>query len=88
MSSVRVSVEWFFGDIKNYFKFLAFKMNLKIQLSAVGKSFIVCTILQKARSCLYGFLNSRSYEIDRPSLIWMGTCFGIQLFIVLKLYFT
>ena len=38
MSSVRMSVEWLFGDIVNYFKFLDFKKNLKISLSTVGKS--------------------------------------------------
>lgn len=37
MSSVRVSVEWIFGDIINYFKFTDFKKNLKIELSAVGR---------------------------------------------------
>ena len=36
MSSVRVSVEWVFGDIKNYFKFLDFRKNLKKKSSAVG----------------------------------------------------
>ena len=41
MSAVRMSVEWLFGDIINYFKFLDFKKNLKISLSAVGKMFIV-----------------------------------------------
>ena len=30
MSAVRSSVEWLFGDIVNYFKFLDFKKNLKI----------------------------------------------------------
>ena len=30
MSSVRVSVEWIFGDIINYYKFMDFKKNLKI----------------------------------------------------------
>jgi hypothetical protein len=42
MSSVRVSVEWIFGDIINYFKFMDFKNNLKIGLSQVGKMYIVC----------------------------------------------
>ena len=30
MREVRVSVEWLFGDIINFFKFLDFKKNLKI----------------------------------------------------------
>ena len=50
MSSVRVSVEWLCGDIKNYSKFLDFKKDLKVQLSATGKLFFVCVILQNARS--------------------------------------
>ena len=36
MSSVRTSVEWLFGDLINYFKFLDYKKNLKIGLSHVG----------------------------------------------------
>ena len=43
MSSVRVSVEWLFGDILNYFKFLDLKKNLKIGLSSVGKTCCMCT---------------------------------------------
>ena len=37
MSQVRVSVEWLFGDIVNYFAFLDFKKNLIIGSSPVGK---------------------------------------------------
>ncbi|KAK0140461.1 Guanine nucleotide-binding protein G(I)/G(S)/G(O) subunit gamma-12 [Merluccius polli] len=33
MNEARVAVEWLFGDIANYFKFLDFKKNLKIELS-------------------------------------------------------
>ena len=36
MSALRISVEWLFGDIINYFKFLDFKNNLKVGLSSVG----------------------------------------------------
>ena len=35
MSSVRVTVEWHFGNIINDFKFLDFKNNLKIGISSV-----------------------------------------------------
>ena len=33
MSNVCVSVEWIFGDIVNYFKFIDFKKDFKIGLS-------------------------------------------------------
>ena len=54
MSSARVSVEWIFGDIVNCFKFLDFKKNLKIGLSAMGKTYITCVLLQK---CSYYFVS-------------------------------
>ena len=44
MSSVTISVEWLFGDIINYFKFLDFKKNLKIGMSSIGKMYIVCAL--------------------------------------------
>ena len=68
MSSVRVSVEWIFGDIVNYFKYLDFKKGLKIQLSAVGKMYITCTLLHNARCCLYGSLTSDFFDIEPPSI--------------------
>lgn len=52
MSSVRVSVEWLFGDIVDYFKFMDFKKNLKIGMSSIGKMYIVCALLQNALSLL------------------------------------
>ena len=53
-SSVRVSVEWVFGDVTSYHKFLDFCKNKKIQLSAVGKMYIVCALLQHVRLYFYG----------------------------------
>lgn len=67
MSSVRVSVEWLFGDIINYFKFMDFKKNLKIGLSPIGKMYIVCAILRNALTCLYGNSTSDFFELQPPS---------------------
>ena len=52
MSAVRVLVEWIFGDIINYFKFVDFKNNLKIGLSSVGKMYIVAALLRNDVTCL------------------------------------
>ena len=68
MSAVRVSVEWLFGDIVNYFKVIDFKKNLKIQLSAVGQMYIVCTLLQNARNCFYGSVTSKFFELEPPNI--------------------
>ena len=54
MSSVQVAVEWIFGDIMNYFKFMDFKKNLKIGLSQVGKMYVLSAILRNGLTCLYG----------------------------------
>ena len=68
MSSVRVAVEWVFGDILNYFKFLDFKKNLKIGLSAVAKMYSVCALLRNALTCLYGSTTSSYFEVNPPTL--------------------
>jgi len=68
MSAARSSVEWLFGDIINYFKFLDFKKNLKIGLSQVGKMYIVCSILHNALTCLYVNTTSQFFDLDPPSL--------------------
>ena len=62
MNKTRTSVEWVFGDIINYFKFLDFHKNLKIQLSAVGKMYIVCALLQNVRSSFYGSTTSIYFD--------------------------
>ena len=41
MSSVRVSLEWMFGNITKYFSFIDFKRQIKLNLSAIGKMYIV-----------------------------------------------
>ena len=68
MSAVRMSVEWIFGDIVNYFKFLDFKKNLKISLSAVGKMYVVCAILHNALTCMYTNSTSEYFALDPPTI--------------------
>ena len=53
-SQLRVSVEWSFGDILDYFKYLDFKKGLQLQLSAVGNMYIVCALMQNSRTYMYG----------------------------------
>lgn len=72
MSSVRVTVEWLFGDIINDFKFLDFKKNLKIGMSSVGKMYLVCALLNNAITCLYGNKTSEFF--------WSITSFTAVLF--------
>ena len=69
MSSVHTSVEWLFGDLINYFKFLDYKKNLKIGLSHVGKMYIVCALLRNALTCLYRNTTADYFGLDPPPLI-------------------
>ena len=68
MSGVRESVEWLFRDIVEYFKFIDFKKNLKIQLSSVGKYYIVCAIFRNAMTCLCGNHTSTFFDLEPPIL--------------------
>lgn len=73
MSSVGTSVEWLFGDIQNYFKFIDFKKNLKVGLSSVGK----CMQFQP-----YCVMHSHVYmEMKRQSISsWIPQAYKIILF--------
>ena len=68
MSKVRVGVEWVFGDIVNFFKFLDFKKNLKIGLSPIAKMYMVCALLTNVRTCVYGSMTSSYFNLDPPTL--------------------
>ena len=68
MSKVRVSVEWVFGDIINYFKFMDFRKNLKVGLSPVGKMYLICALLQNCRTCLYGNQVSSFFDCEPPNI--------------------
>ena len=60
MSNVRTSVEWLFGGIVEYFKFMG--------LSSIGKLYVVCALLRNALTCLYGNSTSSYFMLDPPTL--------------------
>ena len=68
MSKVRIGVEWVFGDITNFFKFLDFKKNLKIGLSPIGKMYLVCALLMNCHTCMYGSMTSTYFQMEPPTL--------------------
>ena len=59
-----MTVEWIFGDIINYFKFL----DLKVSFSAVGKMYVACALLHNARVCCYGFTTSDFFNVSPPEI--------------------
>ena len=68
MNEARISVEWIFGDIINYFKFLDFKKKFKSDLSPVGKMYMVCPLFHNARAYLYGNATSTYFDCEPPTL--------------------
>lgn len=69
MSELHVSVEWIFGDIAEYFKFIDYKKNLKIGMSAVAKQYIVSALFRNILTCLYGNTTSKFFQLEPPSLL-------------------
>ena len=57
-----------FGDIVKYFALMDFKKNLKLELSAVGKMYIVCTRLTNVHTCLYKSVPSTFFDLDPPMI--------------------
>ena len=53
-SSVRITVEWGFGDIVNKWKFLDFRSAMKIFEMPVGEFYTIGTFLSYICNCLYG----------------------------------
>lgn len=68
MSDVRATVEWSFGEITTYWAFTDFKKNLKIGMSAVGKQYLVATLLKNALVCCYGSQVSQYFDLAPPKL--------------------
>ena len=68
MSKVRVSVEWTFGKITQYFTYVDFKRNSKVLLQPVGKYYTVAALLTNCHTCLYGSLTSSFFNVNPPSL--------------------
>ena len=54
MSSVRITVEWGFGDIVDKWKFLDFRSAMKIFEMPVGEFYTNGAFLSNICNCLYG----------------------------------
>ena len=59
---MRLSVEWMFGWIRNYFQCVDFKSQQKVSLSSFMKMYIVCALLQNAHTYLYGNIMSNLFS--------------------------
>ena len=64
MSKVRNSVEWVFGDIVNYFKFVDFHKTSKVQVSAAGRIYMLQNILDYNYQMLRNIFNRHIVNIS------------------------
>ena len=67
MSEICVSIEWLFGDTGEYFKFIDYKKNLKVGMSAVAKQYMVSALFRNILTCLYGNATSEFFQNESPT---------------------
>lgn len=68
MAKQRMSVEWGFGKITQYFEFNNIRKNMKIGLSPVGAYFFTSVLLTNCHTCYYGSKTGFSFECSPPSI--------------------
>jgi nuclease HARBI1 len=68
MKLVRIAVEWAFGKVDLIEGFVANYSHMKLQMSQVGKYYIVATLLTNMHTCLYGSQASIYFGVKPPSL--------------------
>jgi hypothetical protein len=69
LSRARVSVEWFFGEVVQYWAHVDFKKGMKIGKSPVGAKYIVASFLTNAMMCANQISkSSRYFRCPLPTL--------------------
>ena len=69
MSSCRESIEWNYNDLKQYWKFIDFKKNLKLMDMPVVPITLCAMILRNAHTTMNGNTTSSYFECEPPSLV-------------------
>ena len=64
INKVRVSVEWFFGEIIKQFKFTDFKENQKMGLSPIAKQYRLSVLPTNSFICLYRNNASKCFDLQ------------------------
>jgi hypothetical protein len=68
MSRVRITVEWSFGKVAQYFSCFDFKKLQKLLQTRPAESYMVATLLTNCHTCLYGATASSYYHVEPPLL--------------------
>jgi hypothetical protein len=67
-SKIRVSVEWYFGHIKNSWRFVDYQRNHKTFRHPVGKYFVAAMLMQNCRTCIHWSQQGYCYDCPAPTL--------------------
>lgn len=67
MLAVRISVEWFFKEVKMHFNAVDFKRKMKILELPCGNLFLTAMLLANYRNCIYPNQISRYFGCAPPS---------------------
>ena len=68
VSKVRVCVEWQFRKVTSFYPFIDHKTNLKFLLQPIDKYYTIAALLSNARTCLYGSITGKYFNVNPPSL--------------------
>lgn len=70
MSSVREAVEWSFGRLKTLWSYISTEKKMKLRQAAIGKQFLVATLLTNCHCCMQSGGNQISmyFGLEPPSL--------------------
>jgi nuclease HARBI1 len=68
VSSVRISVEWAFKDVKKYFTHLEFPRKLVMGNTPTEKCYIFAAVLRNFRNCMFESEGSQFYRCDPPTI--------------------
>ncbi|RPA97931.1 hypothetical protein L873DRAFT_1689322, partial [Choiromyces venosus 120613-1] len=68
MAKQRMSVEWGFGKITQYFEFNNLWKNLKIRLYPTSTYYFASTLLTNCHTCYYGSKTGFSFECSLPTI--------------------
>lgn len=68
LSSLRICVEWEFGNIAALCAFIDFDKTQKLFMSPIGQFYMIAALIHNCRVCLYGGQTSQYYDISPPTL--------------------
>jgi hypothetical protein len=68
MSTILIAIEWTFGTIISFFKFVDFAKGQKLMKSPLPKHYTIAVFLANCHCCLYGDRHCEAFNCDPPPI--------------------